>query len=272
MLAAVLEMIKFQHTLFALPFAVLAMVYAERRWPDAQVVAWILAAMAFNRLADRRIDARNPRTEDRALPRGRLSVGFVAGFTVVMAGLFVFSASQLKPLCFTLSPVALVVVLGYSYTKRFTWLSHFILGLALAIAPVGAWVAVTGRFDPFPIILGASVLLWVAGFDILYSLLDLEFDRRERIHSIPARFGARAGRRIAAALHLSATGGFVGLGVWAGLGLYYFAGCALVAVLLIHEHFLTGSRDPAKLNRAFFHVNAVVSFVLLVAGLVDLYD
>ena len=275
----VLEMIKFQHTLFALPFAALAMFYAAGGLPATATIGWILAAMvgarsaamAFNRLVDRRLDALNPRTSDRALPAKRIGVPFVSLFLVLTIALFVAACRQINPLCLKLSPVALVVILGYSYTKRFTWLCHFVLGLALAIAPVGAWIAVAGRIDEFPLILAAAVLPWVAGFDILYALLDVEFDRAHGVHSVPARFGERAARRISAALHFLAAAGFVALGLRAHLGLPYFAGCALTALLLIYEHRLAAPRDPAKLNAAFFHVNAVVGFALLTAGLVDLY-
>jgi 4-hydroxybenzoate polyprenyltransferase len=275
-----LEMIKFQHTLFALPFALAGMVLGAGGMPAARTAIWVVvamvgarsAAMAFNRIVDRRIDALNPRTADRALPRGLLSTPFVTLFTLLMIAGFVGATWKLNRLCFQLSPVALAVILGYSFTKRFTWLCHFFLGLGLAIAPVGAWIAVTGRFDPFPVILAASILPWVAGFDILYALLDVEFDRAHNVRSIPARFGPRAARVVAGALHFLAAGGFVALGVWAKLGEIYFGGCAVVTMLLIYEHGLARPQDPGKLNRAFFHVNAVVSAVLLAAALVDLYN
>jgi 4-hydroxybenzoate polyprenyltransferase len=273
----VLEAVKFQHTLFALPFALLSMIYAARGWPAWSVVGWILAAMvgartaamAFNRLVDRRLDALNPRTQDRALPRGSLSPGFMAALTAASAGLLVVASWRLNRLCLILSPAALAVVLGYSFTKRFTWLCHFFLGLALAIAPVGAWIGVTGAFDPFPIFLAACVLAWVAGFDILYALLDTAFDRAHGVHSIPARFGERPARRWAALLHLATAAGLAGLGIWARRGTPYFAGCALVAALLLYEHCLASPRDPVRLNRAFFHVNALVGLTLLAAGALD---
>lgn len=274
-----LEAIKIQHTLFALPFAALGMMWAQGGWPAGDRAAWILAAMvtarssamAFNRLVDRRFDAANPRTADRALPRGLLSPAFVAGFALAMAALFVVAASRLNDLCFRLSPVALVVVLGYSFTKRFTWLSHFVLGLGLGLAPVGAWLAVDPAARVVPGLLGAAVLLWVAGFDVLYACEDEAFDRRTGLHSIPARFGVRAAMAASAVLHFLALAAFVGAGILARMGPIYYAGCGGAGLLLVYEHLLVGPRDLRRLNSAFFYVNVLVSLLLAGAGIVDLY-
>ena len=204
-----LEMIKFSHTLFALPFALLAAVLAARGLPDASTTVKILlamvgarsAAMAYNRLADRELDAANPRTASRALPAGALSPGFVWIFLIASAVLFLAAAASLNRLTLALAPVALALLFLYSYTKRFTWASHFVLGLCLAMAPVGAWIAVTGAFAVAPVLLGLAVLLWTAGFDVIYALQDEEHDRREGLFSIPARWGAAAALKISAAVH-----------------------------------------------------------------------
>jgi len=207
-LRTMLEMIKFEHTLFALPFAFLGMLLAAGGWPSWRVVFWIVvamigarsAAMGFNRLADRSIDAANPRTSSRALPAGLVSPAAVALFVAASAALLVLAAWQLNPLALALSPLALAIVLGYSYTKRFTWASHLVLGLSLSGAPLGAWIAVRGDVTAVPLLLSAAVLLWVAGFDILYALQDLDFDRRSGLHSIPARFGVRGALWLSGAL------------------------------------------------------------------------
>ncbi len=205
----ILEMIKIEHTVFALPFALLGAMLAAGGWPSWRTIFWIVVAMvgarsfamAFNRLADRRIDAANPRTASRAIPAGLVSPAAVAVFTAVSAGVLVLAAWQLNPLALALSPVALAILALYSYTKRFTWASHLVLGLALGGAPLGAWIAVRGDVAPTPFLLAAAVLLWVGGFDILYALQDLDFDRRSGLYSIPARFGVRRALWLSAALH-----------------------------------------------------------------------
>jgi 4-hydroxybenzoate polyprenyltransferase len=255
-LRVVLEMIKIEHTLFALPFALIGMMLAAEGWPPAPVVGWVVvamvgarsAAMGFNRLVDRRIDGANPRTVTRALPAGLVTPGFVAIFVAVSLGLLVFAAWRLNPLCLALSPVAIAVLLGYSYTKRFTSASHLVLGLALAGAPVGAWVAVTGRFAAAPLVLGAAVATWVAGFDVLYALQDERFDRGAGLRSVPARFGTTAALWISAALHLLTVGLLVALPLVyrPELGAIFWVGVAGCVVLLAYQHSIL---RPGNLSR-----------------------
>lgn len=274
------RMIKFSHSIFALPFALsgaaLAMATHGIRAAD---IAWIIvamvgarsAAMGFNRLVDRRIDADNPRTAQRELPSGVMSVPAVILFVVFSSAVLVLASWQLNPLCLWLSPVALAVVFLYSYTKRFTWASHLFLGLALALAPLGAWIAVTGRFDLPPVILGLAVMSWVAGFDILYSCQDHDFDRGAGLHSIPVRFGLTGALRLARVLHLLAVLFMVLLGWSAGLGAVYFVGVAAIAGLLIHEHRLVTPDDLTQVNTAFMTMNSLVSVAFFVFTLADLW-
>ena len=225
-LKIILNMIKFEHTIFALPFAVMSAFIAADGIPPWKTCGWILlamvgarsCAMAFNRLVDAKIDGANPRTAMRAIPAGLITAGSVWIFTAASAALLVFSAYKLNPLAFALSPLALGITMGYSYTKRFTALSHFWLGLSLSIAPIGAWIAVKGRFDWIPMLLGLSVLLWTAGFDIIYACQDFEFDRKNRLYSIPARFGIRKALWLSSALHLMTVAILVGLAVLPSLG------------------------------------------------------
>jgi len=273
------RMVKFSHTLFALPFALAgAALAAAERGITWQQVSWIVvamvgarnAAMGFNRLADQGYDARNPRTRNRELPSGRLSRRAVWSVTLLLAALFIFAASRLSPLCGWLAPVALAVVFGYSFTKRFTWASHLILGLALAMAPVGAWVAVSGSFSVAAWLLGAAVLTWVAGFDVLYACQDLEFDSREGLHSIPARFGLHRSLVIARGLHGIALAALVGVGLVARLHPIYWAGLAIVAAVLIWEHRLVRADNLSKLDVAFFTMNGIISLIYLATILVAL--
>ena len=277
-LTVTLEMIKFQHTLFALPFAFTGMILAARGLPKWGTLLWVMlamvgarsAALTFNRIADRRFDAANPRTAGRALPAGKISLGFAAGFVVVSAGLFVLAAAMLNPLCFALSPVALLVALGYSFTKRFTPLSHFVLGLSLAMAPMGGWLAVTGTFGIQPLLLSFAVLAWTAGFDILYACQDRDFDRRAGLHSIPARWGVRASLRASSLLHSLTVLALVGLIPLADLGWIYLAGMGLIAAFLFYEHSLVSPANLGRLNVAFFQVNAWVSVLIFTVTLFDL--
>jgi 4-hydroxybenzoate polyprenyltransferase len=280
-LGVVLEMIKVQHSVFALPWAFVAAFWAADGWPGAATMGWILlamvaarsAAMAFNRAVDARIDAENPRTRMRAIPAGRLGVAFTLGFAVVMAALLAFAAAMLNPLCLKLSPLALAVTLGYSFTKRFTALCHFVLGLSLAAAPLGAWIAVAPEraADPFPYLLAAAVCFWIAGADILYACEDRDFDVRRRLRSIPARFGIPAALRLSAACHVVAVAALVAAGLQGRLGGWYHAGVAVVAALLVYEHRIVKADDLRRVNQAFFHVNAVVGAVVLAAGLLDVF-
>lgn len=275
--ALFLELVKFPHTAFALPFAFTGALLAARGIPSGKTLFWILmamvgartGAMAFNRLADQRLDALNPRTKDRALPRGLVKGGEVAFLTLFSFGLFLYATYQLNPLCFTLAPLAIAIVSLYSYTKRFTPLTHFFLGLALSLAPIGAWLAVTGAFDLPPFILGLAVLTWVAGFDILYALADIDFDRHHGLHSIPARFGPKAGVLLSRILHLFTLLLLALLIPLYGLGPFYLVGLAFSSALLFYEHFLLGRYGMAKLEVAFFNVNGVFSFSLFFFTLLD---
>ena len=267
-----LEMIKIEHTLFALPFAFLGAVLAARGLPTPWQILWIVvamvgarsAAMAFNRIADRSFDAKNPRTASRALPAGLLSVGFVWVFTIASAGLFLLAAAMLNRLTLILAPVALACVLLYSLTKRWTQFSHLVLGWCLSIAPTGAWIAVKGEIgSPVPLLLSLVVLLWTAGFDVLYACQDYDFDRREGLRSIPARFGIAGALWIARALHFAAFLVLVWLFWITGLGPVAFAGVITTGALLIYQHRLVHADDLSRLNAAFFTTNAFVSVILL---------
>lgn len=279
-LRTVLEMIKFEHTLFALPFAFLGMLLAAEGLPGWRTVFWIVvamvgarsAAMGFNRLADRHLDAENPRTATRALPEGEVGPGAVAVFVIASAALLVLAAWQLNPLALKLSPVALAVILGYSYTKRFTFASHLVLGLALSGAPLGAWIAVRGDVTPTPLVLAGAVLLWVAGFDVLYALQDLDFDRRRGLHSVPARFGVLGSLWISALLHA----GTLALLAWLprlyppGLGVVYWLGWAGCLALVLYQHWVVRPKDLSRLDAAFFQANALLAAWLFAATAVDI--
>ena len=268
-----LEMIKIEHTLFALPFAFLGAVLAAKGVPTVSQIVWIVlamvgarsTAMAFNRLADRKIDARNPRTAMRALPAGTLSVGFVWLFTVLAALLFLLAAAMLNRLTLILAPVALASVLLYSFTKRWTQFSHIVLGWCLSIAPTGAWIAVRGQIgSAVPLLLSLVVLLWTSGFDVLYACQDYEFDRAEGLRSIPARFGIERALWISRGLHAAAFLSLVCLYLMTGLGPLALAGVLTTGALLVYQHRLVKAHDLSRLNAAFFTTNAFVSVILLV--------
>ena len=266
-------MIKIEHTLFALPFAFLGAVLAANGLPSVRQILWITVAMvgarstamAFNRIADREYDARNPRTSSRALPAGLLSVGFVGAFTVISATLFFVAAAMLNRLTLILAPVALASVLLYSFSKRWTLLSHLLLGWCLSIAPTGAWIAVRGSLDsPIPLLLSLVVLLWTAGFDVLYACQDFDFDMKAGLHSIPRRFGIARALWIARFFHLAAFTALLALYWITQLGMLALGGVVATAVLLIYQHRLVRAGDLSKLNAAFFTTNAFVSVILLV--------
>ncbi|HLB89867.1 MAG TPA: UbiA-like polyprenyltransferase [Terriglobales bacterium] len=271
-----LEMIKWEHSVFALPFALCGAMLAANGLPTAHQLTWIVvamvaarsAAMAFNRLADASLDAANPRTQTRALPAATLTPGFVAMFVVVSCALFVLAASQLNRLTFALSPVALAVVLLYSYTKRVTRWSHLVLGFALGIAPAAAWIAVRASFDPRILLLTAAVTFWVGGFDVLYSCQDYEFDQQAGLHSIPRYCGISKALWISRAFHLLMLLLLISLVLAFGLGKLAIVGVMIVALLLSYEHSLVSSTDLSKLNAAFFTMNGVISvvFFVFVAG------
>jgi 4-hydroxybenzoate polyprenyltransferase len=278
-LAVILEMIKIQHTVFALPFAFMGALLAARGLPTAGQAFFILlamvgarsAAMAFNRLVDAGIDAQNPRTASRALPRGQLSRGFTLGFVCAGSVLFIYAASRLNPLALALSPLALAVALGYSYTKRFTWASHLVLGAALGLAPVGGWIAVRGDLAVAPLVLGAAVLFWVAGFDVLYALQDEDFDRQSGLHSLPVRLGRSGALALAWRLHLLAGLGFMLTGWLAGLGPLYYLAALAAGLLLWWEHRVLSPTDLSRLNQAFFTLNGAVSLGLGAATLLSVW-
>ncbi len=268
-----LEMIKIEHTLFALPFAFLGAVLAANGLPSVNQIVWITlamvgarsTAMAFNRIADREYDALNPRTATRALPAGLLSVGFVWAFTVVSAALFFAAAAMLNRLALMLSPVALASIVLYSYSKRWTLLSHVLLGWCLAIAPTGAWIAVRGALDsPVPLLLSLVVMLWTAGFDVLYACQDYDFDLKTGLHSIPRRFGIANSLWIARMFHLCAFLALLTLYWITQVGLVALVGVLATGVLLIYQHRLVRADDLSRLNAAFFTMNAFVSVILLV--------
>ena len=268
-----LEMIKIEHTIFALPFAFLGAVLAANGLPSLKQVLWITVAMvgarstamAFNRIADREYDARNPRTAERALPAGHLSVAFVWGFTVISAALFFLAAAMLNRLTLMLAPVALASVLLYSFSKRWTLLSHLLLGWCLAIAPTGAWIAVRGTLDsPVPLLLSLVVMLWTAGFDVLYACQDYDFDVQAELHSIPKRFGIARALFIARLLHVAAFTALLALYWITHLGVFALGGVVATAVLLVYQHRLVRADDLSKLNAAFFATNAFVSVILFV--------
>jgi 4-hydroxybenzoate polyprenyltransferase len=262
-------MIKWEHSIFALPFALCGAMLAASGLPTLHQLLWIViamlaarsAAMAFNRLADATIDAANPRTRTRALPSGQLSPTFVATFVIVSCAIFILAASQLNRLTLWFSPVALAVLLLYSYTKRFTRLSHLVLGFALGIAPSAAWIAVRGSLDPRILLLTAAVTFWVAGFDILYACQDFDFDRDAGLHSIPRHIGIPAALWIARAFHLIMMILLVVLIPAFALGKLALAGVIAVLLLLLYEHSLVKPTDLSKLNAAFFTMNGVISVV-----------
>jgi 4-hydroxybenzoate polyprenyltransferase len=267
--AVTLEMIKWEHSVFALPFALTGAVLAAGGWPPLRVLGWIVvcmvaarsAAMAFNRLADAKLDAANPRTAMRALPAGTLTSGFVGGFVVVSVAVFMIGAAMLNPLTLKLAPVALAVVLAYSYMKRVTRWSHLVLGLALGIAPSAAWIAVRGTLDARIVVLTAAVLLWVGGFDVLYACQDFEHDRKVGLNSVPQAFGLQAAFWIARAMHVGMLALLGWLVVLFGLGKIAIVGVALVALLLLYEHLIISPRDMRRMNAAFFTLNGVISLV-----------
>jgi 4-hydroxybenzoate polyprenyltransferase len=271
-------MVKIEHTIFALPFAFMGAFLAERGFPRITQIGWILlamvgarsAAMAFNRIVDLPFDARNPRTVNRALPKLQLTRGFVIAFIVGSSAAFVFAASQLNRLSLVLSPLALGIVFAYSFTKRFTWFTHIFLGISLACAPIGAWIALRGSLAVTPLILGLAVILWVAGFDIIYSCQDVEFDKTEKLYSIPKRFGVAVALWMSSILHLIMLV-LLGFLFWReGLGTISFLGLAVVGLLLAYEHSLVRPTDLSRANTAFFTINGWISMLLFATTVIDL--
>ncbi len=265
-----LEMIKFEHSVFALPFALTGVLLALRGWPSGRDLFWIIvamvgarsAAMTFNRIADLRFDAENPRASNRALPKHRVSVRFAAGFTVILSAVFFLAASRLHPLAFKLSPLVLAILIGYSYTKRFTYWSHLWLGFSLGMAPVGAEVALTGSVTPGVILLSVAVMFWVAGFDLIYACQDVEFDRAADLYSFPKSFGIRAALNVSRILHLIMLAALGAVAWREGLGWLSWAGLIVVGALVAYEHSLVKPDDLSRVNAAFFTVNGFISAAL----------
>jgi 4-hydroxybenzoate polyprenyltransferase len=274
----ILEMIKFEHTIFALPYAYMGAFLAARGFPRLDDFIWITVAMVgarsfamgLNRYIDREIDARNPRTADRALPRGLLKPNSVLLFSLVSLGVFLVAVYQLAPLAQILWPFFVLPFIAYSYTKRFTWLNHLVLGLCLGLAPIGAWIAITNNFDIRLILLGLAVCLWVAGFDIIYACQDYKVDIEQGLHSIPARFGLRKGLKIAAIFHGLTVLFLVLTGFAFKLGIAYKIGVLLAAVLLTYENSLVSPEDLSRVNLAFFTVNGFISIALFFFTALDL--
>ena len=268
-----LDAIKFEHTVFALPFAYIAMVLAAGGWPGWRTVGWVTAAMvgartcamATNRVVDRWIDAANPRTAARHLPRGLLRVGELRALAIGGAALMLVAAWRLNPLCLALAPVALVFLVGYNYTKRFTWTSHWILGFTDGIAAAGGWIAVRGRFDPPVFVLWFALTVWIAGFDLIYACQDVAFDRAHGLHSLPARFGVATALRVARVCHALTAAAFGLLGVMLALGPLYWIGWLAVVALLAYEHSLVSPGDLSRLDVAFFNVNGYIAVIVLAA-------
>ncbi|MEY3601790.1 MAG: hypothetical protein RL169_1034 [Armatimonadota bacterium] len=274
-----MNLIRFEHTLFALPFAAAGALLGADGVPTLSQSWWILvcmvtarsAAMAYNRVVDRDIDARNPRTASREIPAGKISVKFAYSFTAVMAVLFMFAAWMLNPLAAMLSPVALAIVFGYSHAKRFTASAHVWLGVALAIAPVGAWIAVTGGLAVAPIVLAIAVICWLIGFDTLYALQDVDFDRKAGLHSIPVRFGDRGALAIARLSHLAMFIALCCLPLTTHLSWPYWVAVCVVGCLLAYEHIVMDPTDIRKVNLAFFNCNVAISIILMSGIGISLY-
>jgi 4-hydroxybenzoate polyprenyltransferase len=271
-------MIKFEHTVFALPFALIGALLASRGMPSTWQLLWIVAAMvgarsaamAFNRLADVQYDRQNPRTRERALAKGTLTVQFAVIFTIAMSALFVLAAWELNPLCFYLSFPTLGILFVYSYTKRFTALSHLVLGFAIGLSPLAAWLAIRGEFGWPPVLLSGAVMFWIAGFDVIYALQDTEFDRQARLFSLPSKVGIKRALQVSAIFHVL-TVGFLTLTAFStGSGPVAFAGIAIVAAILGWEHRIVKPNDLSRVNLAFFNLNGYISILLFVTFATDI--
>jgi 4-hydroxybenzoate polyprenyltransferase len=272
-----LRMIKFPHSIFALPFAFTGAVIAAGGAPSLKKIIWITVAMVgarsgamgLNRIIDRKVDQENPRTKNRELPRGMINLSEAVLFTAVSLAIFILAAYMLNPLCLKLSPVALAVLFIYSYTKRFTWITHFVLGLTLSAAPVGAWIAVRGTFDAEIIPMAIAVIFWLAGFDTLYALQDIEFDKSHGLYSIPQRFGIKNALLLARLFHLITFIMLITTGVIFKMGIFYWLGMMIVAGLFIYEHSLIKESDLSRLDMAFFNMNGYISITVFIFTSVD---
>lgn len=273
------ELVMFSHTLFSLPFAVISMVWAAEGWPSGHVMLWGLIALigarnganAFNRLVDRGFDGQNPRTAHRHLPRQLLDAKEVSLFIIFNYAVFIFASGMLNVLCLVLSPVAIVLISSYSYTKRFTYLSHLYLGFVIASAPIGAWFAVTGQFAFTPFVIGTIVMLWIAGFDIIYGTQDIEFDRRHGLWSIPSYFGLENALKIAKGLHFIMVLLLLSLYVFRGLGWIYLAGIGIATLLLMTEHKIITPSNRRMMKLASYNLNQVISMVILAFTMMDFF-
>ena len=276
---AFIKMIKLEHSLFALPFAFVGMILAAKGLPSWNVILWVVvamvgarsAAMGVNRYADAEIDARNPRTASREIPAGNISKKATLFYILVSLALYFTAAFMLNRLTAVLSPIPVLIFILYAYAKRFTNFCHVILGIALGLAPICAWIAVTGSIDTAPFILGGAVILWVAGFDILYAIQDIEYDRKEGLHSIPAVFGTGGSLIIARILHFAAICLFISLMAFTNLGYIYLAGVLLSGALMAYEHSLVSKDDLSKLNMAFFNMNAYISITIMIFTIIDIW-
>lgn len=272
-IAILLEMIKFEHTVFALPFAFMGAFLAQRGIPTAATIGLILlamvgartAAMGFNRIIDRKFDEANPRTADRALPAGTVNLWEAWAMVLISSGLFFVACYYLNLLTLQLSPLALGLTFFYSYTKRFTWLCHVVLGIALAFSPLGGWVAVKGGLVDFPFVLSIGVLFWVAGFDTLYACLDADFDREIGLYSLPSRFGRKNAFRLAVVFHSIAFAMFVATGVISKLNFYYYIGVLFTGLALFYQHIVVTPKDLSRIKLSFFTLNGLISLVLFVS-------
>ncbi|MCA1294696.1 putative 4-hydroxybenzoate polyprenyltransferase [Paenibacillus sp. alder61] len=277
-----LQMIKFEHTVFALPFAfmgaLLGSVAIHQHLPSWAEIGWVLlamfgarsAAMGLNRLIDRVSDAKNPRTANRAIPAGLLKIGEVVVFIICSFALLFWAAAELNPLAMKLLPIAVFMLVFYSYTKRFTWLCHVVLGITIALAPLGGWVAVAGKVDAAALVFYVTIIFWIAGFDIIYSCQDVEFDTKEGLHSIPVRFGVAKSLKIAQAFHIVTAIGFIALLLMSDLGWWYIAGMIIAYLILFYEHHIVSPGDLSRLQTAFFTMNGVLSIVVFSFTLIDL--
>lgn len=273
-----LEMIKFEHSVFALPFGYAGAFLTEKKIPSAHELVWLTlamvgartAAMTLNRIIDRHIDAKNPRTAGRALPMGVLSLTEVWVYAFLSLALLTFSVYHLSPLAFRLFPLAVILLAVYSYTKRFTWFCHLVLGAVLGMAPLGSWVAIANRFDVAPLLLALGVLFWVAGFDIIYACGDYEFDRKEGIYSIPARFGIRKALIISEDFHILSPLFFLAAGLILGLGIFYLVGLVIAVFILFYQHSLISPHDLSRAGIAFFNLNGTLSVVMFAFIFLDI--
>jgi len=277
-LRATLEMIKFEHSIFALPFALTGAMLAVRGWPTWRQVLWLIvamvgarsAAMTFNRIADLKLDELNPRTRMRPLPSGQISLRFALGFTLLSGALLVLAAHELNPLAFNLSPLALAVLIAYSYTKRFTVLSHVVLGSCLGMSPIAAWIALRGEVSLSVLLLGGAVTLWTAGFDIIYACQDVDFDHALGLHSVPRRYGITAALYASAILHVLMLVLLLTVARMESLGWIALVGLLFVAALLTYEHALVKPSDLSRVNAAFFNVNGYISVLFFVTWAADI--